>query len=326
MQLAKSAMLVSANIVNGGLLGERKDHKASALIEDTYNVAQRRTKASKFLIDRKHKSVKQVVAASQRVREVVYKYTMPWGDDKTRLLPIKLVEIFRVKIGTALAELEEAREDYIHHYPALVAASERDLAELFDRGQYPAPDKVRALFKSKVTYWPIPDSSHFVAEIAEEAAKEARTNIEREIEARLLEATYDMVRRAKEVVSTYVDKLENYKPAIKKVKPTARNGWSQGVDEPSNGTAFRDSLVDNVKETAKLIESMNLTNNSDINKVVKDLKRLAGFVPYHLRKNEVIRSAALSAGQEILINLTMLDLKDQEVTDMVSDTSDYMDM
>jgi hypothetical protein len=84
--------------------------------------------------------------------------------------------------------------------------------------------------------------------------------------------------------------------------------------------------VDNVKETAKLIESMNLTNNSDINKVVKDLKRLAGFVPYHLRKNDVIRSQALSAGQEILINLTMLDLKDQEVTDMVSDTSDYMDM
>lgn len=323
MQLAKSAMLVSANVVNGGLLGERKDDKASALIEDTYNVAERRTKASKFLIDRKHKSVKQVVAASQRVREVVYKYTMPWGDDKTRLLPIKLVDTFKVKIGTALSELEEARENYLTHYPSLVSDSERDLAELFDRSQYPTVEKARLLFKSKVTYWPIPDSAHFVAEIAEEAAKEARDMIKREIEARLLDATYDMVRRAKEVVSTYVDKLENYKPT----KPQKKYlGTVLQEKEASNGTAFRDSLVDNVKETARLIESMNLTENPEIHKVIKDLNRLSGFAAYHLRRSDNIRAQALTAGQQMLVNLTMLDLEDQEVSDMVTDASDYMDM
>ena len=329
MQLAKSAMLVSANVVNGGLLGERKDDKASALIEDTYNVAERRTKASKFLIDRKHKSVKQVVAASQRVREVVYKYTMPWGDDKTRLLPIKLIDTFKVKIGTALAELEEARENYLTHYPSLVSDSERDLAELFDRSQYPTVEKARLLFKSKVTYWPIPDSAHFIAEIAEESANEAREMIKREIEDRLIEASYDMVRRAKEVVSIYVDKLENYKPA-KAVEDEygnkKRNRKGVVEKEASNGTAFRDSLVENVKETARLIENMNLTGNPEIAKVVKDLNRLSGFAAYHLRKSDNIRAQALSAGQQMLVNLTMLDLKDQEVSDMVTDASDYMDM
>ncbi len=303
MQIAKSAMLVSASIVNGGLLGERKDDRASALVESTYNVAQRRAKASKFLIDRKHKSVKQVVAASQRVREVVYKFTMPWGDDKVRLLPIKLADTFRVKLNSAIAELEEAREDYLQHYPSLVASTER----------------ARDLFKTKVTYWPIPESNHFIAEVSEEAAKEARDSIKREIEERLLEATYDMVRRAKEVVSIYVDKLENYKPA-RTVK-----GKPHEV-EPSNGTAFRDSLVDNVKETARLVESMNLTNNPEITKVVLDLKRLAGFAAYHLRKSDDIRARALTTGQEILINLTMLDLKDQEIASMVAKTSDYLDM
>jgi len=331
MQLAKSAMLVSANVVNGGLLGERKDDKASALIEDTYNVAERRTKASKFLIDRKHKSVKQVVAASQRVREVVYKYTMPWGDDKTRLLPIKLIDTFKVKIGTALAELEEARENYLTHYPSLVSDSERDLAELFDRSQYPTVEKARLLFKSKVTYWPIPDSAHFIAEIAEESANEAREMIKREIEDRLIEASYDMVRRAKEVVSIYVDKLENYKPTKPVIDENTgykKRHWRTGKveTEASNGTAFRDSLVENVKETARLIENMNLTGNPEIAKVVKDLNRLSGFAAYHLRKSDAIRAQALTAGQQMLVNLTMLDLKDQEVSDMVTDASDYMDM
>src|SRR6266446_10654771 len=126
MQLAKSAMLVSANIVNGGLLGERRDNVASLLVENTYNTAHRRTKASKYLIDRKHKSVRQVVAASQRVREIIYRYTLPWGDDKSRLLSVKLLQTFREKLNPAIIELKEGREDYIQPHRALVGTSELD--------------------------------------------------------------------------------------------------------------------------------------------------------------------------------------------------------
>ena len=313
MQLAKSAMLVSANIVNGGLLGERRDNVASLLVENTYNTAHRRTKASKYLIDRKHKSVKQVVSASQRVREVIYRYTLPWGDDKSRLLSVKLLETFREKLNPAIIELNEARENYIQHYPALVSASERDLGELFDRSQYPRVDQIRGLFTTKVSYWPIPESGNFIAEISAEAAKEAKEGIEREIEQRLLEATYDLVKRAKEVVSIYVDRLEKFKPADKD-----NNLNQQG--------AFRDSLVDNVRDTANLIDRMNMTDNPQINKVVLDLKRLSGFATWGLRKRHDIRNRALSAGKEVLINLTMLDLKDQEVSDMVADAGEYLDM
>lgn len=318
MQLAKSAMLVSASIVNGGLLGERRDNMASLLVENTYSVAHRRTKASKYLIDRKHKSVKQVVAASQRVREVVYRFTMPWGDDKMRLLPVKLSDEFRVKLGTAIAELEEARENYIQNYPALVSASERDLGELFDRSQYPGVDRIRDLFTHKVAYWPIPDSNHFIAEISDNAAKEAKEGIEREIEQRLLEATYDMVRRAKEVVVAFVDKLEKFQLDETTGKPTV---------------TFRDSLVDNISDTARLIDRMNLTGNPQIKKVVKDLERLTDVGAYRLRKTsttntsfDTLRKRALTAGQEVLINLTMLGLKDQEVSGMVADAADYLDM
>jgi hypothetical protein len=312
MQLAKSAMLVSTSIVNGGLLGERRDNTASALVENTYGIANKRAKASKYLIDRKHKSVKQVVAASQRVREVVYKFTMPWGDDKMRLLPVSLSDTFRVKLQVAIAELEEARENYIQNYPALVSASERDLGELFDRSQYPEVSKIRDLFTVKVAYWPMPESNHFIAEISAKAAQEAKDGIEHEIEERLLEATYDMVRRAKDVVVAFVDKLEKFKLG----------------DDGKPDIIFRDSLIDNIKDTAHLVERMNLTGNPQIKKVVKDLERLANVRIAALRhpKGDNERKQALTAGQEVLMNLTMLDLKDQEVTSMVADTGDYMDM
>lgn len=317
-------MLVSVGIVNGGLLGERRDQTASSLVQNTYGTADKRTKASKYLIDRKHKSVKQVVAASQRVRETVYRLTMPWGEDKQRLLPVKLAEEFRSKIELALAELEEARAEYIQNYPALVAASERDLGELFERGQYPNVDKIRALFTHKIAYWPMPESNHFIADISNEAAKEAKEGIEAEIEQRLLEATYDMVRRAKEVVSAFVDKLSQFK------------GEPTGYWDPHKGdiykaeNSFRDSLVDNISDTANLIDRMNLTENPQIKKVVKDLRRLTSVSADKLRNPHPIydttREKYLTAGQEVLINLTMLDLKDQEISDMVADTSDFMEI
>lgn len=322
MNLAKSAMLVSVTIVNGGLLGERRDNTASALVESTYNVAHRRAKASKYLIDRRHKTVKGVVAASQRVREVVYRYSLPWGQDKARLLPVKTSDEFRTKLQVACDELEVARAEYIQAYPALVSASERDLGELFDAGQYPTPDKVRALFTAKVSYWPIPDSGHFVADISKEAAKEAKASIEAEIEERLIEATYDMVKRAKEVVGAFLEKLEN--TPVEMETPDPDNGFPQ---HKIQGT-IRDSLIDNIKDTSRLIDRMNLTENAQIKKVVKDLERLCEYSAVCWRNSPYIyrvdRPQAISAAQEIMVNLQMLDLRDQEISDMVSDASDYL--
>ena len=309
--LSKAAMLVSVNIVNGGLLGERKDQEATELVRSTYDVADKRAKASKYLIDRKHKKVKAVVAASQRVRETVYKYTNPWGDDKgsSRLLVVKLEPELRRNLDYAIKELQGAWKDYYHVYPQLVADSEKELGKLFDRAQYPDPDRIMELFKVNVRYWPFPDSGHFVADVSEEAAKRARQEIEQEIETRLLHTTYDMVDRAKDVVSTMLDRLEGFKKK----------------DKISGAKSFRDSLLTNIETTANLIESMNITGNAEIKKVVWNLNRLIKISAYALRNSEHKRAEQITIGQEVMANLVMLDLKDKEISNLVADAGEYMD-
>jgi hypothetical protein len=309
--LSKAAMLVSVNIVNGGLLGERKDYDATELVQNTYDVADKRAKASKYLIDRKHKKVKAVVAAAQRVREVVYKFTNPWGDDKgsSRLLVAKLEPALRAHLDKAIKELEATWKDYVRVYPQLILDSKTDLGKLFDPSQYPAPDKIVSLFKVNVRYWPFPDSGNFVADISEDAAKTAKKEIEDEIEQRLLHATYDMVDRAKDVVSTLLDRLEGFKKK----------------DKISGAKSFRDSLLSNIETTANLIENMNITDNHEIKKVVKDLNRLLEYSAYSLRNYEDARKNTISVGQQVLANLTMLDLKDKEIANLVADAGDYLD-
>jgi hypothetical protein len=129
----------------------------------------------------------------------------------------------------------------------------------------------------------------------------------------LIEATYDMVGRAKKVVQKFIDKLESI--------PMSENGNFKNI--------IRDSLTDNLKDTADLIEQMNLTESAQIKKVVKDLRRLSGFSANWLRKTslfEQVKANALKEAGSVMTNLTMLDLKDQEVANMVEDASDYMDM
>src|SRR5215469_7370003 len=72
MSLQSSAMLVGVTLKLGGLLGERRDAGASAMVAEKYSAAEKTCKASKYLINRQHKAVKAVQAAAQRIRDCGY--------------------------------------------------------------------------------------------------------------------------------------------------------------------------------------------------------------------------------------------------------------
>ena len=304
MDLAKSAMLVQLTITNGGLLGERRDKTATALVQKTYSIADRRSKASKFLIDRNHQKVKAVVAASQRVREVLYKHTMPWGDDKSRLLAVGVHEVFVKKMTDAEHELREAWREYLQVYPELIAASERELGKLFDRSQYPTVTQAEDMFSYRLTYWPIPSTGHFIADIAKEAVNKATAEMSLEIETRLKNAAKDIVERGRETVRIFVERLESYK-------------------SKADGKLIRDSLVNNCKEISELIIDMNITDNEDISLLAVKIGRLGWATAEHYRTDNGLRHNAIQMGKDILKTMIDLDTVDLQVSEMVSEAAEY---
>lgn len=304
MNLAKSAMLVSVTIINGGLLGERRDKTATGYVERKFKLHERRAKASKFLIDRKHPKVKAVVAASQRVREVLYKYTMPWGDDKTRLLPVSVHEEFQKKMQDAQAELHQAWDDYLQVYPSLVADSERELGNLFDRSDYPSVKKARDMFSFKITYWPLPSKGHFIANIADEAAAKATADMSMEIETRLAKSAESLVQRGKEVVAVFLERLNNFK-------------------SKKDGKIIRDSLVNNCAEIGRLIDDMNLTDNEDIKLLARSIMRLGRYTAERIRDDRILRDNLKQKAKEILATSVSADRLDKEVSEMVAEAAEY---
>ena len=306
--LSRRAMLVSVTIKLEGLLGERRDRGASELVENHYLVASRRAKDSKYLIDRKHPKVKAVIAAAQQVRAVMYRYTFPWGDSNLRLLPVKAHDEFKHALDKALDDLKDCQEQYLQVYPMLVKMSESDLGGLFDKNEYPHVDRVRTMFKASTGYWPMPEGGHFVADIAALAAKEARETIEHDNAVRTSQAINELIARVEQTVTIFVDKLAAYR------KDEATNK-SYGI--------FRDSLVSNVKDMARLIRTLNFTDAPELNDLAKHVERLGAYSAEALRDNEYVRAIMVTDGQSLLARLDGLRKTDVEIDGMIDAVSDY---
>lgn len=309
-ELEKRAMLVSINVTLGGLLGERRDKGANEVVSKAYGSNAKRTKAAKYLIDRTNKQVKAVVAAAQRVRDTTYYYSFPWGDTKLRLVPVKAHDKFRAAIDKDLKHLEQAEADYIAVYPQLVDQSRQaivGLGGLFDGSQYPTQDTLKAMFRHGIEYWPIPQAGNFVADLAQDAADEARKALIEANEQRAKSAVNELIARVEKGVSSYVEKLASYR----------------NTDLGVVGI-FRDSLISNIEEIAELIRTLNFNDSPDIDILANNVQRLGRFTADALRDSDSLRQQMVSEGQSLIARLDSYRNVDSEVSNIIDQVGDYM--
>lgn|SRR5512139_626701 len=309
MSAWKNAMLVTVNVKHGGLLGQRIDKEASATVSNTYSASSKQVKAAKYLINRQNKKVKAVVSASQRIRDLVYKYTFPWGDSNLRMLPVKAHKEFTEKLNTAIRDFWDTVSEYETHYPYLVEDSKQNLTGLgllFDPAQYPPQDKIKSLFTVNVEYWPIPESGHFVADVAKEAADEARKALTELSVKRANEAVNNMLHRIEETVGEFVEKLAAYKKTDEKII---------GI--------FRDSTVENVAEMARLVKSLNFSDDASLDNLAGQVARLARATADALRDDPTLRESFVNEGKTLIARLDGYRKTDSVVDSMIDSVNDY---
>lgn len=185
-----------------------------------------------------------------------------------------------------------------------------ELGRMFDITQYPEAEQVARMFKSGVEYWPMPEGGHFVADIAEESAKEARETLTKANLERTNEAVNDLIGRVEKTVQMYVDKLAAYKPKAN----SESDGRIEGI--------FRDSLVDNVADMSRLIKALNFTNDAGLNGLATQVDRLARHTATSLRDNHDIRSGMISEGQALINKLDSYRKVDTEVDNLIASIAD----
>jgi hypothetical protein len=158
---------------------------------------------------------------------------------------------------------------------------------MFDQRDYPSRHDIRALFVLDVKIMPCPDAGDFRVDLAEEHAADIRADVEARVREALDDAMRDTRERILKVVGHMAERLRAYRPAGK------RGDKTEG--------AFRDSLVDNVRDLAALLPAFNLTNDPLLDRIAEKIRRdLCAHDAETLRQSPTRRKATAERAEAIL--------------------------
>lgn len=280
--ISSRAMLASINI---SVWEARKQDKAlTHEINAAHNAADDAARVHKSLIARK--AFADIDAVAREARRMHYARTLPWADSGTRLLSNEGFAAWSDRVADLGARFDAAADAFDSAYPALYAQARIDLNGMFKEEDYPNPRDIRRRFSFSRRIWAMPTAADFRIDLANGESDRIRAEIQAEIDATMKAANRDIAERVETVVSAMVDKLGAYKPAAKKGEK------SEGI--------FRDSLVENIRDLAGLLPSLNVTGNVKLADIGARLAALGAPDAAQLRDSDNIRTSTAAAAAAIL--------------------------
>ena len=235
--------------------GRRTDRSATAELVAEKHCLKSAASVIKHLIDKTHLQPIQAVSAS--LRETHRRLTLPWDDGGRRLLPVDIYDRYKTEIEKLLAQREREVDEFVAGFETAVNAARFDLGKLFDRDDYPTPDAVRRSFKADYEITPIPERSHFLANVGDDEANRIKSDVERKIGKRLNEASQDIYTRLRDAIQVVADAI-------------ARSD--------DKGKRLHASLLDTLRGLSETLPLLDINDNREIRKMCSDLRKLLADV------------------------------------------------
>jgi hypothetical protein len=157
-------------------------------------------------------------------------------------------------------------------------------------------DKMRKKFYLEFEPLPVPDSSHFSAMVSQMLGTDAQS-VGWRVASAEEEARKELMRRMKDPVTHMAYKLAGQPCPCSNCK-----------GKPALTAGFKDSLIENVREIAALVPSLNITGDSQLAEFGKQLEGLANYLPDSLRTDESLRDEAQKKAKATLDRLASYSL------------------
>lgn len=267
------AMLIDLSI--GIWTGRRKDDSVNAEVTGRAHAEKDAGAWWTRIIPPSH--IKPIESAANVVRGIYYKFTLPWADNGMRILPSDRFIEFTAEVRKAQADFEQAVNTFMDEYPSLCDAAAQRLGALYKSEMFPSVRRLRRGFYLQTNVLPIPTAADFRVDVDAEECKNIRRNIEDQVKAAMQNATNDLWVRMHSLVKKIADKLSD----------------SEGV--------FRDSLLGNLRDFVKVMPSMNIVDDKDIEQMQGDInKMLAGVDADTMRSDKTKRSKTAEKAKAIL--------------------------
>lgn len=274
-KISDSCLLVSLNI--SCFSGTKTDKRLTSEVSETHKTKNDALRVVKRLVSKEDPDLQEVSKFISEARTFHRENTVPWGDDGSRMLPAAHHEVYMKTQRRLREKVEDAAARFCQKWPEKLAQAKLDLNGAFNAADYPDESTIANHFKFRIVVNPVPDGGDIRVDLPAQEVEAIR----REIGDRVKEAEHaarnDLFSRLGERLALLVDKLAT-KDAI-----------------------FRDSIVTNILEVANLIPALNVTGDSKLEAMRKEIIASIGSVrPGDLRDDVFARKETLDKAQKIL--------------------------
>jgi hypothetical protein len=221
---------------------------------------------------------------------LAYRYhqtmTVPWMYRGVGLLPITLHSKYTEQLRKFKAELEEAKLELMKILPTIIQQEKESgrLGNLFNEADYPM-ENLANYFDFTIQFFPVPEAGHFMVDLQNEAIDEVKQAfVDAEKEA-VKTATGDLWQRIYKVVNTMAERLSD------------------------KDSKIFDSLVGNITDLCALLPELNVTNDPQLNKMVREIEsKLTTTETITLRTDKKVRKEVAKSAKEILASMQEMEI------------------
>ena len=284
--LQNNAMLVSLTVTMAA--ATKHDRKISSEVSTMKGAADDACRVSKVLL------AKTALADIQKIvseaRQFHYANTLPWDDTGWRILPSANFTVWQDTMRDLKQRFEQTVSRFMTDYPSYVTDARTRLNGMFNADDFPAAQDMATKFQYATETQPIPDGSHFVLDLSQQALDTMSAQVDSRVEQATSAAVQDLWQRLYDGVSHMAGKLNQY-----------------GTD-PDTGKVvgkFHDSLIGNVRELCDLLPRLNVTNDPDLEAMGQAIEsQLTATTPQDLRDSETIRKSVAAKAESIMDSMS----------------------
>ena len=258
--LCDKSILVTLHI--GGWRAMVHDKKVSAEIAELHNASPDAGRYTKKLLPTK--VLQPLQRCESEARQAHYHMTLPWDQRGYRLLPIEMFNEYR-KVVDGLKDLRiRERNALLAHYEDELARAAVRLGRMFCPADYLSGAQLESRLVMDYAFLPVPDQSHFVADLAEEEAAKLRAALRSQLAAQLQGAVQDLYDRVQEAVQLCQYRLT--------------------LEADGSGRVFRDSMLHRLRDLVRVIPKLNITDDPGLGDMCDRIKQaIEGVAPDQLR-------------------------------------------
>jgi len=278
--LSEKALLVRLSVKHPSFA--KTDKAVSLEVADSKNANKKAVKVIKTTIDTTHQAYKGVKTARGKLYNLFASETAPWSEDGWYIIKAQGYDRFTEAMREARDSFDVAVADFLKVYPELVDQAPDRLGGLYDASLFPSVEDCKELFYVDIEVRPVPEAGDFRVAMSADDKQKIATQIQRKNDQRVKEVTTDLFDRTHDVVSNMVQRLEAFDPDKK-------------------GAKLYGSLVDNVRDIAELLPSLNVGDDPRLERLAKEIGlRLTEADTATLKKDEGKRKQVADHAREIM--------------------------